>query len=54
VAAFVLSLLFFSTGERIFFKAAVDDMAPFRYFRDACVWFRVYLSADSTYNEQAA
>lgn len=31
VAAFVLALLFFSAGERIFFKAAVDDMAPFRY-----------------------
>lgn len=31
VAGCVLALLFFSTGERIFFKAAVDDMAPFRY-----------------------
>lgn len=30
VAACVLALLFFSSGERIFFKAAVDDMAPFR------------------------
>jgi hypothetical protein len=30
VAGFVLALLFFSTAERIFFKAAVDDMASFR------------------------
>eukprot|EP00603_Paraphysomonas_imperforata_P012710 CAMPEP_0114476802 /NCGR_PEP_ID=MMETSP0104-20121206/14979_1 /TAXON_ID=37642 ORGANISM="Paraphysomonas imperforata, Strain PA2" /NCGR_SAMPLE_ID=MMETSP0104 /ASSEMBLY_ACC=CAM_ASM_000202 /LENGTH=439 /DNA_ID=CAMNT_0001651617 /DNA_START=263 /DNA_END=1582 /DNA_ORIENTATION=+ len=30
VAAFVLALLCFSAGERVFFKAAVDDMAPFR------------------------
>ena len=31
LAGFVLALIFFSMGERIFFKAAVDDMAPFRY-----------------------
>lgn len=30
VAGFILALLFFSAAERIFFKAAVDDMAPFR------------------------
>lgn len=30
VGGCVLALLFFSSGERIFFKAAVDDMAPFR------------------------
>lgn len=47
VAVFVLILLISSTSERIIFKAAVDDMAPFRavlmifIFLSSCIIFAV-------------